>query len=105
MPKERAALLLVELDGDEGTLERHLSDVAAATERAGAAEIIVATDEKRRRDLWEMRRNISRVTKARCLHKMSEDVVVPRSALAEMLRRLAGIAAEYAELGQGRVRA
>ena len=87
-------MLLVELDGDQRVLEHQLLDAAATCEGAGAVEILVATDEARRRQIWDMRRNVNPVLKELHRFKFSEDVVVPRAAIPEMIRRLDTLAAD-----------
>ena len=94
IPPEAGALLLVELDGDQRSLEAQLLDAASVCEGAGAVDILVATDEARRRQMWDMRRNVNPVLKELHRFKSSEDVVVPRAAIPEMIRRLDALAAE-----------
>ncbi|MCC6750812.1 MAG: FAD-binding protein [Deltaproteobacteria bacterium] len=95
VPAGRSAFLLVELDGDATGLDAQLDAAAAGCERLGAQEILVATDEVRRRQLWEMRRMASPSLKERHKVKVSEDIVVPRAAIPEILRRLDALAVEH----------
>ena len=92
-PPEAGAMLLVELDGDENSLEAQLLDAASTCEAAGAVEILVATDEARRRQIWDTRRNVNPVLKERHHFKFSKDAVVPQAAIPEMIRRLDALAA------------
>ncbi|MBW2733780.1 MAG: FAD-binding protein [Deltaproteobacteria bacterium] len=94
LPSGTAALLLVELDGEEG-LEAQLLRAAQACEASGAREILVATDEARRRTLWEMRRQVSTMLGEMHRFRVAEDVAVPRAAISEMLSRLHGLAREF----------
>jgi len=84
----------VELDGDPEGMEARLERCAGACERAGAIEVQVAEDERRRRELWETRRRVNPTLKELHRQKIAEDVVVPRGAIPEMLRRVDAIAAE-----------
>lgn len=93
VPASAGAMLLVELDGEAEGIEAQLLSAAAACELSGAVEILVATDEARRRQMWEMRRNVNPTLKELHRHKLSEDIVVPRSAIPEMVRRLDALAA------------
>jgi len=86
-------VLLCELDGDPEGLDHALLRCAQACEAAGAIEILIAQSERERRDLWETRRRANPTLKELHRHKIAEDVVVPRGAMPEMLRRIDGIAA------------
>ncbi|WP_457574093.1 FAD-binding oxidoreductase [Desulfolithobacter sp.] len=85
LPKSTEALLLVELDGsrtevsDQGRrLLRFLADRKISYRQA--------EDENEIRELWQARRAISPATFAIKPHKISEDVVVPRSKIPELVR-------------------
>ena len=95
IPADAGGFLLVELDGDAEAMEGQLLRAAEACERAGAIDILVATDEARRRTIWQMRRNASPALKERHRFKFSEDVVVPRAAIPTMVRKLDALAAEH----------
>jgi len=93
LPDGAGAVLLCELDGDPEGLDHALLRCAQACEAAGAIEILIAQSERERRDLWETRRRANPTLKELHRHKIAEDVVVPRGAMPEMLRRIDGIAA------------
>jgi glycolate oxidase len=94
LPPDAGAVLICELDGEADGLDAHLLRCAEACEKAGAVEVVVAQSEQQRRDLWETRRRANPLLKELHLHKIPEDVVVPRGAIPEMLRRVDAIAAE-----------
>jgi glycolate oxidase len=84
---ERAgAMLLIEVDGDsaESTLLR-VGEVASAA--AGCVDVLVAQDGVQRDRLWAARRMLSHATRKLARHKLSEDIVVPRSRIADLLAR------------------
>ncbi len=95
IPPEAGALLLIELDGGEEACEQQMMEAAEACEEAGAVDILVATDEARRRQMWEMRRNANPTLKEAHRFKVSEDVAVPRARIPEMVRRLDALAARH----------
>jgi glycolate oxidase len=69
-----------------------------------ADSLEVASDERQRQDIWAMRRMTSVFLKERHPRKVSEDIVVPRSRLAEFfagLERLAIPSVSYGHLGDG----
>jgi len=80
------AMLLIEVDGEasEAALLR-VGEVASAA--AGSVDVVVAQDAAQRDRLWAARRMLSRATRKLARHKLSEDVVVPRSKLAELIAR------------------
>jgi glycolate oxidase len=79
----------VEVDGDDEdeTLRRigRVGDVATAC--AGCIDVVVAQDAAQRDRLWAARRMMSKATRKLARHKLSEDVVVPRSRISELLAR------------------
>ncbi|BCO07784.1 FAD-binding protein [Desulfolithobacter dissulfuricans] len=85
LPKSTEALLLVELDGSK----TEVSDQSRRLLRFLADRKISyrqATDDDEIRELWQARRAISPATFAIRPHKISEDVVVPRSRIPELVR-------------------
>ena len=94
LPDGAGAVLLCELDGDPEGLEHALLRCAQACEAAGAVDVLIAQSERERRDLWETRRRANPTLKELHRHKVAEDVVVPRGAMPEMLRRIDAIAAQ-----------
>jgi glycolate oxidase len=108
IPDGAGAILIVELDGDAEGLDAGLLRCANAIEAAGAREILVAQSEQQRRDLWETRRRANPSLKEQHRHKIAEDVVVPRSKMATLIRRVDAIAgahdvviATYGHAGDG----
>jgi glycolate oxidase len=93
LPVDAGAVVLVELDGEAEGIDAQLLRCAEACERAGALEVIVAQDQRQRRDLWETRRQANPLLKQLHRRKIAEDIVVPRTAIPEMLRRVDAIAA------------
>ncbi len=79
------AMLLVEVDGDTTACERQAERFAAAAETAGALEVLVAQDASQRERLWSARRDMSHAVRKLTKKKLSEDVVVPRSRIVELL--------------------
>jgi glycolate oxidase len=80
------AMLLIEVDGEgsEATLLR-VGEVATAS--TGCVEVVVAQDAGQRDRLWAARRMLSTATRKLARHKLSEDVVVPRTRIADLLAR------------------
>jgi glycolate oxidase len=79
-------MLLIEVDGDatESTLLR-VGEVASGS--PGCVDVLVAQDASQRDRLWAARRMLSTATRKLARHKVSEDVVVPRARIADLLAR------------------
>lgn len=84
---ERAgAMLLVEVDGESSeTLLLRAGEVLSSC--PGNLDVVVAQDGVQRDRLWAARRMLSKATRRLARHKLSEDVVVPRTRMADLLAR------------------
>jgi len=88
-PENAGAILILETDGP--TEERAMADLertANACMEEGAIDVLVAQDHRQREKIWEPRRVLSMTLAETAPRKMSEDVVVPRSRIPEMLKRV-----------------
>jgi glycolate oxidase len=81
------ALLLVELDGHPEAIKKEAGKVADICMRLGA-EVKMAEDDAAREKLWESRRRLSPALYHVCPGKISEDIVVPRDRIPQMLTGL-----------------
>ena len=80
------ALLLLEVDGDPLACEAAMEQVGGVCADAGAIEVLAAQDQAQRdRGSGEARRQMSPATRAMARFKISEDVVVPRTRVVELL--------------------
>ncbi|MFO0666133.1 MAG: FAD-linked oxidase C-terminal domain-containing protein [Polyangiaceae bacterium] len=81
------AMLLIELDDRDGDVVLEpLGNLLLGKSRA--LDVQVAQDESRRAALWSARRALSPVTRKIAKYKLSEDIVVPRSRISELLLRV-----------------
>jgi glycolate oxidase len=85
-------MLLIEVDGEaaESALLR-VGEIASASDRC--IDVVVAQDAAQRDRLWAARRMLSRATRKLARHKVSEDVVVPRTKIPALLARTDAIGA------------
>ncbi len=89
------ALLVIEVDGvHPAAVDDALERVGAACMDAGAKDVLVARHGGDRERFWAVRRQMSRALRARARYKLSEDVVVPRSRVPDLLARVARISEE-----------
>ena len=112
-PPDAGAAVLVETDGnDEEQVFAEIVRVAELVQAEASGEVIVAQNEAQRRDIWETRKRLS--VNLRALHplKLSEDIVVPRSRIPDMVRvtreigaRHGLVVATYGHAGDGNLHA
>lgn len=87
LPVNAEAILLIELDGQPAAIKKEAEKIIDLCSKLGA-EISMAKDEFARNDLWSSRRAVSPALYRIKPTKINEDIVVPRSRLTQMLRRL-----------------
>jgi glycolate oxidase len=88
--------LLIEVDGNDlNSLQQDCESMAEVLQTFGVVEILFADSDAQKRDLWQLRRNVSNAVKQLATIKLGEDTVVPRSKLPELLRGAKIIAAQH----------
>ncbi|PIP35339.1 MAG: glycolate oxidase subunit GlcD [Desulfobacterales bacterium CG07_land_8_20_14_0_80_52_14] len=88
LPVDAGALLLIETDGDpEETIKtiKKLQDVCRTN---GAYDVRTAATADEAQALWKARKAISPALFQYAPHKINEDIVVPRSRIPQMIRRI-----------------
>ncbi len=85
------AMLLVEVDGDERGCAVQAERILDACQAAGALEVVAAQSPNQRDRLWSARRNMSYAIRKLSRHTLSEDVVVPRQRLSELVEAVQAI--------------
>ena len=96
LPRQAQAMLLLEQDGgDEGVARADVERMAEICRSLGAESVTVATSSKERDQLWLARRSVSAALGRLRPNKLGEDIVVPKSAIPEMVSAVREIAARY----------
>jgi D-lactate dehydrogenase len=90
-----AALVLVELEGDEATVRAEVDATGSALSSAGAVHLARAADPADASRLWEVRRAVSAAVATVMVGKINEDVVVPRDRIAELVARTEEIGSRH----------
>ena len=94
-PLDAAAVLLAEVDGLAGGVDKDAERIAEVGRENGATSVRVAADEEERAKLWKGRKTafgaVAQIAPAYYLH----DTVVPRAALATVLRSVYEIAERH----------
>jgi glycolate oxidase len=92
IPLTANAVLLMEFEGGERHVEHALEEAGARLEVVQPLEILVAKHAADRERIWSVRRAMSYTLKRSARFKRSDDVVVPRSRLGELLTQCRRIA-------------
>lgn len=95
LPTDAEAVLLIEVDGAEAGIDRQADKISAICRDLGAVRIEAAKDAADRARLWTARKKsvgtLGRLTPSHC----TQDGVVPRTKLPQILREIAAIGAKY----------
>jgi glycolate oxidase len=112
-PAGTGAALIVEVDGNDAeSLLTELGRVGELCAEERATETLLAGDASQRERMWSARRSVSPALRALAPHKLSEDIVVPRSKMPEVIARLKALGEElgltvatYGHAGDGNLHA
>ncbi len=91
IPEDAGAMLLIEVDGDETVVNRDSADIQKICKRSGTIDFRIASDRQEAEMIWEVRREVSPSLLTLRPDKVSEDVVVPRSRIPDLVAFLAGL--------------
>ncbi|MEQ9592049.1 MAG: FAD-linked oxidase C-terminal domain-containing protein [Cyclobacteriaceae bacterium] len=95
LPEDMKAYLLCELDGnDEEVLMRDAERIMSVVEKFEIGEVLFADSAQQKEELWKVRKNISPAVNWKTVTK-SDDVVVPRSKLPQLLTGIKEIGKEF----------
>lgn len=95
LPAEAEALLLIELDGSPIQVEQAAQTILKTAKNSGTLDYLVAKDEAESAAIWEARRHLSPALKYVAPNKINEDIVVPVTALPELIDTLDQFAKHY----------
>lgn len=84
IPAGGRAALIIETDGRDGEAGREMDTIRTLCEKAGALGVRQARDSAERETLWRLRKTLSQAMYRIAPTKINEDIVVPRTRLAEM---------------------
>jgi glycolate oxidase len=92
---EKECVLLIEIEGFKVSIEHQVSIVSEALKSSGASCINFAYDEKQKENLWTARRASYAATAKLAPDVVTDDIIVPRSKLADMVSGVQKICEEY----------
>jgi len=94
-PLDAGAVLIIELDGLAAGLERQAELVMALCRKNKAREVRLAQTDQQRADLWKSRKRAFGAIGRLSPNFITQDGVVPRSKLPEMMRFIRECSAKY----------
>ena len=94
LPKGVEALLIIEVDGSKTAVREQIQEVKNLLSDMGV-EVKVAESEEEAQALWTARKNLGPALGNLKTGKINEDIVFPRTYLAEALPKLREIAKKY----------
>ncbi len=95
LPEQTRALLLIDVDGTENSLQESVNAIKAAAQSEGLLEWLAASGEQEAAILWQTRKALSPSLRKLAPGKINEDIVVPVSRMAELIDALERLAREH----------
>jgi D-lactate dehydrogenase len=89
------AMLMIEVDGEPGTLDAAVAAVSAAARGDGLETLHLAATAAEAQTLWAARKALSPAQRTIAADKINEDVVVPVSRLPELVEGIRSLAAKH----------
>jgi glycolate oxidase len=94
-PLDAGAVLIIELDGFSAGLDRQAERVLEICHRNGAREVRLARTEEERALLWKCRKRAFGAVGRLSPNYLTQDGVVPRSKLPQIMEFISGASAKY----------
>lgn len=88
LPVEAEALLLIEEDGRSSEVDALMQRIEELCRSQGAKQVVIAKTAAERENLWKARKAISPALFQYGPDKINEDIVVPRSRIPDMVRKI-----------------
>jgi D-lactate dehydrogenase len=92
---DAGAMLIIEADGDEATLDASVDAIARAARVDGLIDIAIAANASEVANLWAARKALSPALRTLSPKKINEDVVVPVSRIPELIAAMRALSAEH----------
>jgi glycolate oxidase len=88
LPVDAEAILIIEVDGTAAETARIADHAALVCRESGAREIVIANTPQEAEILWQARKAVSPALFTYGPDKINEDIVVPRSRIPDMVRKI-----------------
>lgn len=88
LPGDKPSILIIEIDGPQSQIDEEIEAICSLAMAEGAIELIKAASAEEREKIWAVRRQVSlRIHEYAKLY-IPEDIVVPLTAIAELVEAL-----------------
>lgn len=94
-PEGAGALLLIETDGPAAGMDAEVAAITELTARTGALSLSTARDAQERADIWRARKQAFGALGRIARHYYTQDGVIPRTRLTEMLAHVRDVGQRY----------
>lgn len=94
-PRDAAAILIVELEGEAAEVESELAHLLEVIRASGATEVRLARDESERQRIWKGRKGAFSAVGRLSPDYIVQDGVVPRTRLGEALAEIERLSRKY----------
>lgn len=95
LPGDKPSLLIIEIDGSQNQIDAEITAICSLAKAEGAVELIMAANAEERNKIWAVRRQVSlRIHEYAKLY-IPEDIVVPLTAIAELVEALPSYEKKY----------
>lgn len=95
LPLDAAAMILIEVDGQPAAIRQEAVKIQEVLRQHEARTVRIAQDQQESSRLWRARKLVSPAIASIKPTKISEDITVPKSKLAEAFRRLQQVKEKY----------
>ena len=95
LPEGAGALLMIEVDGLNAGIDDAVEAIREAAENDGLLEFSVAAGQQEVADLWATRKALSPALRTIAPKKINEDVVVPVTAIPDLVNGLDALATKH----------
>jgi len=94
LPTDADAILIIEVDGTDHEVSHAMNRITSVCKKAGAKEIKTAENRQDAEILWKARKSVSPALFKYGPDKINEDIVVPRSRIPDMVRKIKALSRE-----------
>ncbi len=95
LPEQAGAMLMVEVDGQEASLNSATASIEKAAQQSGLLSFQVAASQQAVNALWETRKALSPALRNVAPKKLNEDVVVPITNIPRLIHGLEELSSRY----------
>ncbi len=95
LPRDAGAMLMIELDGQEASIDAAVVALTRAAGNDGLIELVAAKTKTEADALWTTRKALSPSLRNIAPNKLNEDVVVPVSRIPDLIEGLEELEREY----------